>query len=558
MPSSERCTNGLMALCLLAAALSVIVILDYSGYPHPLYELWILEYHLRNQDLAGALLLAALALAARFPPAQRKALALVDAVGRHPWRTAAAAFVALCLGTLYVELGHPIAQDEYAALLQSRIFAAGSLTGQFPPDLIARLIPYQYWNNFIYGSVQTGEIASAYWPGFALLLTPFTLLNVPWACNALLASLALLLMARIAVRLSGEPRAAGWAMLLAIASPGFTGMAISYFSMTAHLLLNLAFVWLLLERSPGRLLLAGGVGSLALILHNPVPHTLFALPWIAWLALQPGAARSLLLLAAGYAPLTLGVGFGWGLLLRHLEGAAEYSLLPHSSDALERGVNFLWDWHIKVRSALAGPADDVLATRTAELVRLWNWAVPGLLALAAAGWWLARRDRRVFLLGLSLLATLAGYLVIRFSQGHGWGARYVHPAWGVLPILAALAMVRARPEGPCPRLGGYVAALAVLSLVLATALRAVQIRDYVESHLAHRPPALAEGRQVVFIAAQRGNYSASLVQNDPFLRNQVWYLLSFGAESNELFMRARFPGARREFADPRGEVWRVD
>src|SRR5215471_1592909 len=109
---------------------------------------------------------------------------------------------------------------------------------EFPPDLVARLIPSIYLNQFIYGSLHTGQVASAYWPGFALLLTPFSFIGAPWACNPLLASLALVLMARLAVRLSGEQQAGGWAMLLALGSPGFTGMAISYFSMTAHLLFN--------------------------------------------------------------------------------------------------------------------------------------------------------------------------------------------------------------------------------------------------------------------------------------------------------------------------------
>ena len=558
MRANDRCTHAMLASCLLAGVLCTIVILDYSGYPFAPYELWILEYHLRNQDLAGSALLALIVLVAWLPAGRQKALAFVDAVSRHPRLVAAAAFVALCLGTLFVELDHPIAQDEYAALLQSRIFAAGSLTGLFPPELIGRLIPPLYMNAFVYGSFETGQIASAYWPGFALLLTPFTLLGASWACNALLASLALLLMARIAVRLSGVPQAGGWAMLLAAASPAFTGMALTYFSMTAHLLLNLAFVWLLLELSARRLFLAGLVGSFALILHNPVPHALFALPWIAWVALQPGARRNLLILGAGYAPIALGIGFGWALLLSHIQGAALHGLVPNTGEPADRILNFLWDWHVKLRTALAGPGDDVLATRAAELVRLWTWAVPGLPLLAAAGWWLARRDPRALVLGLSLLATLAGYLFVGFNQGHGWGARYLHPAWGALPILAALALVRADSLERCARLGGYVASLAVLSLVFATALRAVQINEYLASHLAQRPPAPREGKHVVFIRIERGNYTASLVQNDPFLRNRVWYLMSFGADKNAQLMRDRFPGARREFADRRGEVWRVD
>lgn len=554
----DPCTRALAASCLLIGALSLVVILDYTGYPFAPYRYWILEYNLRTQDVAGAMLLMALAAIACFVPMRQRALGFVDALARHPWRTAAVSFVVLCLGALYVEHNHPLAQDEYAALFQSRAFAAGHLTGLFPPEMIGRLIPPFYLNQFMYGSVQTGQVASAYWPGFALLLTPFSFVHAPWACNPLLASLALVLMGAIAERLTGERQARGWAMLLALGSPGFTAMAISYFSMTAHLLLNLAFVWLLLERTPLRLVLAGAVGSFALVLHNPLPHTLFALPWLVWLVLQPSGRRNLLALAAGYAPFALTVGFGWALLLSGIQGPALHDLFPFDSNPLHRIANFFWGWHIKMRSALAGPADNVLATRAAELARLWNWAVPGLVLLAAAGAWLARRDLRVRLMALSLVSSAAGYLLIGFNQGHGWGARYLHPAWGMLPILAAVAVTRLRRGEACAHLHRYVASLALLSLGLATALRAAQIHGEVEKHLAYRPPAAPGVRQIVFIAFDRPNYTADLVQNDPLLRDKVWYMMSYGRDNDAQFMRARFPGAWRQSSDPRGEVWRLD
>jgi hypothetical protein len=554
----DPCVKALVASCALAGVLSIIVILDFSGYPNPAYRYWILEYNLRTQDLAGAALLMALAAAACLQQGRAAALGLVDAIARHPWRTAAATFAILCLGTLFIEHNHPLAQDEYAALFQSRAFAAGRLTGEFPRDMLGRLVPAQYMNQFMYVSVRSGEIASAYWPGFALLLAPFSLVNAPWACNPLLASLALVLMGRIAAHLSGEPRAAGWAMLLALASPAFTAMALTYFSMNAHLLFNLVFVWLLLDRTPGRLAMAGAVGSFALLLHNPVPHALFALPWIVWLALQPSARRNLAALGAGYVPLVLLGGFGWAMLLSQMQGSVQHALLPNDGSPLTGVVNFLWDWHTKVRSVISEPGDLRIAARAAELTRLWNWAVPGLPLLAAAGWWIARREPRARLLGLSMLATMAGYVVVGFDQGYGWGARYLHSAWGALPVLAALALVRAPLDGVCARLRGYVASLAVLSLLLGTALRAAQIHDFLENHLANRPPAAADARRVVFVAPDHVQYTLDLVQNDPFLRNQVWYLVSFGAQRNERFMRERFPGARRESADRRGEVWRLE
>src|SRR4029079_17022210 len=133
---------------------------------------------------------------------------------------------------------------------------------------------------------------------------PFALLDIAWACNPLLAAGALVLIGRLAARLTGRRPAACWAMLLTLASPAFAGMALGYFSMTAHLFFNLLYVWLLLER---RLLLAGVVGSFAPVLHNPWPHFLFALPWIGWIAWHDGR-RALLRLIAGYAPLTLCLG----------------------------------------------------------------------------------------------------------------------------------------------------------------------------------------------------------------------------------------------------------
>lgn len=554
----DRRTRNFVLLSLGIVVLGILFILDYTGYPFAPYRYWVLEYFLRTQDIPGSALMLALLLAACIAPGKSAALRLVDAVARHPWPVAGATFVLLCLGTLYVAQDHALAQDEYAALFQSKAFAAGHLTGLYPADLLGRLIPPHYMNQFFYGSFQTGAVASAYWPGYALILTPFSLAQAAWACNALLAALALVLAGRIAEQLTGESRARGWAMLLALGSPALGAMAISYFSMTAHLLLNLVFAWLLLQPSPRRLALAGMVGSLALVLHNPLPHALFALPWIAWIALQPGRTRGLFALAAGYAPLAATLGFGWALLLSDIQGNTLHGLYPFDDNPLHRVANFFWTWHVKMRTAVTVPDGFVLASRLAELVRLWCWAVPGLPLLAAAGWWLGRGDPRVLLLGLSLIFTFAGYWIIGFNQGHGWGARYLHPAWGALPILAAVALVRVRENVSGAPLSRYVASLAVLSLVFATSLRAQQIHVEIDSHLAHRPPALPGARQIVFVAQDLPNYTADLVQNDPFLRNPVWFLFSLDPKRDADLVRTRFPGARFVHGDRRGEVWRLD
>ena len=157
-----------------------------------------------------------------------------------------------------------------------------------------------------------------------------------------------------------------------------------------------------------------------------------------------------------------------------------------------------------------------------------------------------------------MASTVLGYMVVWFDQGFGWGARYLHPAWGTLPILGAAAVTLVREPSTGARLRGYVASLALLSLIVATALRGAQIREFVEQQLANLPHYLPEIRQIVFIRYDPENYTADLVQNDPFLRDKVWFMMSFGRQYDDLLMKSRFPSARQMGEDKRGSVWRLE
>jgi hypothetical protein len=552
--------NGVLAAAsVLAGVVSIIFILDDTKWPDAVWRLRAFQYLLREQDIAGSILAIAIVLGAWV---LRKRNATVDPVGilgRNPWPTAAITFVGLCAAMLTAAHHHALSGDEHLALFQSRVFAAGHLTGQFPSELVYRLIPTNYIDRWLIAS-ESGRVASVYWPGFSLILVPFTLLGVPWACNPLLASLSLVLIARLASQLTSDTRAGGWAMLFALGSPGFVGMALSYFSMTAHLFLNLLFAWLLLERSARRLVAAGVVGSLALVQSNPVPHLLFALPWIAWIGRRAGARRDLLLLGAGYAPLALILGLGWWLFLRELQGKAPMLLYPPDSDPLHHLANLIWYLSLEFRAVFSLAVDETLAKRIGEQVRLWSWAVPGLALLALAGWWTAgRRVAGLHLFALSLASTLVGYLFVSFDQGYGWGARYVHSAWGALPILASAAMVYAERSLQDRQLSNYVLRVATYSLVFATALRFLQIHLFMQDQLALRPPFEKGVRQIVFIAPNFDFYTQDFVQNDPFLRAPVIFMMSRGRKRDyQQVIERRFPRARLTYDGPEGQVWRLD
>ena len=103
--------------------------------------------------------------------------------------------------------------DESAPYMQSRIFAAGALLGRLPAPLVDWLVYPGFQGHFIQVSHQTGEVASVYWPGFALLLTPFTAAGISWLCNPLLGALSVWAIYRLALTLTGSIEAAGTAML---------------------------------------------------------------------------------------------------------------------------------------------------------------------------------------------------------------------------------------------------------------------------------------------------------------------------------------------------------
>jgi hypothetical protein len=548
----------LFVLCgVFAGVLAAVFILQYTRFPYEPYRLYIFDYLLRTQDLAGAALVIFIAVAASVPALSRPALRLIDWLSENPWPAAGATFLVLCAAELLVARNYALAGDEHLVLMQSKAFAAGRLSAQFPQELVSWVVPWVYVDRWLYASLTTGQVVPAYWPGYALLLAPFSALGIPWACNPLLASGTLLLTGRLAARLTGAPQAAGWAMLFALASPAFTGMALSYFSMSAHLFLNLAYAYLLLERTPRRLFAAGVTGSLALILSNPVPHLLFALPWIVWIAMREGR-RGLFMLAAGYAPLGLGLGLAWWLFVREVQGQVWFAPYPGDGDAFHRLGNFLFFWQVQLNRVFVEPGEATLAKRAAEQVKLWLWTVPGLPALAAAGFALAWRETRLRLLGLSFLCTVVGFLGVWFDQGYGWGVRYLHPVLAALPVLGAAAIVLVANEPLALALRRYAASAALLSLVLATALRGEQIESFVREQLALRPAFEKGVRQVVFVRLNYEHYTQDFVQNDPFLREPVIFMLSRGRATDEALLREHFPGARLASVAPYGQVWRLE
>jgi len=545
---------GIVAVALLVTtAIFALQIAERRGVYDPetitiFYRLFLFQdYRLAT----GYLFVLLLAL---FPQVQQAGRWLVAGLTGRPLVVAAVAFLALAAASRWVYTGEPLAMDEYGPFMQSEIFASGALFGAIPPDLVDWLVFPSFQDYFIKVDRQTGAMASVYWPGFAILLTPFKAIGLPWLCNPLLGGLALLAIHRLVIVLTASPVAAAAAIAFSLASPAFVINAISFYSMTAHLLLNVVFVLLLSRPTPARAFVAGLVGGLSLTLHNPVPHVLFALPWLIWLVLRSDRWRMLPAIGAGYLPGVVVIGFGWSWLLGSHSGPASAGGTPQVQGLLASALESL-------TAVLHWPTEALLDARMIGLAKLWLWAAPALLVVAALGFWRHRDDVRVRLMATSAALTFVGYLFVPFDQGHGWGFRYMHSVWFVFPVLAALCLVGPQSKGSvavsqgASPISGYPAGAALGGLLILIPLTAWQVNAFIRAHVAQLPTADHGVPKVVIVNPYGAYYAQDLVQNDPFLRGPVVRMVTRGRAEDARMMARHYPDLVLLKSGYRGTVW---
>jgi hypothetical protein len=187
------------------------------------------------------------------------------------------------------------------------------------------------------------------------------------------------------------------------------------------------------------------------------------------------------------------------------------------------------------------PDGIILFDRLAGLAKLWLWASPLMILLAWQGGYDEKKQPALKLLGASALLTYFAYFIVPFDQGHGWGYRYFHSAWGALPILAALGATRIVEVGGVSVMR-QLALLTVVSVIAGNGLRMAQMGLYMESHLAQFPPRLKAERRIP-LHNGRGYYPIDLIQNDPWLRGGEIVMLTSNLSVREKIMD-HFPNAQ--------------
>ena len=99
------------------------------------------------------------------------------------------------------------------------------------------------------------------------------------------------------------------------------------------------------------------------------------------------------------------------------------------------------------------------------MLKLTVWAVPGLVILAIIGARRGWKDTRIKVLTFSALLTFFGYFLFEATQGHGWGYRHFHGAWGTLPLLAC-GLVAVKKSDSSKKFGPLACAAAAHDLRL--------------------------------------------------------------------------------------------
>ena len=451
-----------------------------------------------------------------------RTIRIPDATDRRLILAAILVFGLLALGTYLVFGTLPATPDEQLALFQARLFSEFKIIGQYPAGLVDQMLLPAYHNTeVLVGS--DGRAMSMTWPGWALLMTPFVWLGVPWLLGPAMASLGVFLIGKLSKLLSGA-QAGTIAVLLAVTSGALILNGMSLFPAVGHMTLSLMYAWLLLRGSTRDYVLAGLVGGLDLVLNNPFPHAVFALPWVLWLISDPARRKRLVPLALGYAPglVTL---VGWWLLQSSIKANDSNAATVAMLDRFSQFINI--------------PTLEIVVQRFWELLRGWAWSAPGLLLLAWVGWRGTRGQIGLQLLGLSFISTVVLYALFPSGQGLGYGARYYHVAWGALPILAAVPLATIGWE----RLRNFTLAAALVGLFMVVPLQLTYGHDLAAISAGPMSELSMSGVNLCFVDFDQVRSPGLTLNNDPSTAGLI-VLISHGSQADQALVDRYFHGAR--------------
>lgn len=420
-----------------------------------------------------------------------------------PLMIALGVLAATCVGRFAVYQNFDLCIDEYLNDFEVRILDQHHLVATVPAEWRdygnALKVPYENYNS------DKGCWASGFLPGFASLDYLFSQCDLGWALSPALASLSILLLASLARRTFPDHAllAGNLAVLLLALSPQFLAMAMTKFAWTAHLCSTLLWVWLFSHPNRLLFLLTPILGALLIGLHQPHVHPLVAAPFVLRLMYSRQWKN-----------------FSW-FVFWYLIGAwgwfQVFTLLRPTAFAGGGDLNNL----LPASAFSIIPVLLSLIFATFHAVTLLAWATPVLVPFLGIFLFTWKQQPSVVQDGfLAVCLTFFFYLFFPHPQGHGWGFRYLHSAYGLLALAAAGGALTLCREGWSGQVSKALLAGVAFSLLIQIPYRIHEIRTMV------RPLALTwnyiSSRPCDFVIIKTSDfwYSWDLIRNDPWLKRK--------------------------------------
>jgi hypothetical protein len=425
---------------------------------------------------------------------------------RLAWITAVVGCCIVWAGARFVYQNFGLSADEFMAEFDARIISTGRLLASVTPDWRAYVPALQ--PIFRLELPENAYWISSYLPMNAAIRAVFVLLGEPAWEGVVLAGVAIIAVFGVARRLwPDRPDAAVVSIVLLVCSSQFLITAMTPYAMTAHLALNMVWLWLFLRDTRAAHVMAAGVAFVACGLHQIVFHPLFAAPFVVSLVI----ARRWKL-ATYYAAVYGLIGVFWILYWSLVLGEVN---APTAAAADIGALYFVQRVYAMIDLSLKGPLLMGL-----NLLRFLAWQSPLLIPLALVGLFARRnRDWTIISLAAGILLTLGVVLVLMPFQGHGWGYRYLHGFLGSLSLIAAQGWIHVTDRGPLTARTPILAlsSSVLLSLFVLLPWRAYQVHAFVEPYASAAESIKHSSAGVVIVDATDIWYGEDLVRNDPFL-----------------------------------------
>jgi hypothetical protein len=334
-------------------------------------------------------------------------------------------------------------------------------------------------------------------------------LGSPAVAGVVLAAVSLPALFGIARQLwPHRPDAAIVGVALLASSSQFLVTAMTPYAMTAHLALNLVWLWLFLRGTWPSHVMAAAIAFAACGLHQLAFHPLFAAPFLV----------SLVLTRRWPVAFFYGSAYGAAILFWILYWSF---LLGVGSTPVDQSADVGMAYFIRRVVEMVDVETARYALMWMNLTRFLAWQAPLLLPLAIVGVLACRgRSTVVLHLAVGIGLTLVAMLVLTPHQGHGWGYRYLHGLLGSFALLAGQGWIWLTDRlAPMRK---QLASVLFLSIALSVSVllpwRLAQVHAFIRPYAAASAAIGATDADVVVVDARNAWHGIDLVRNDPLLK----------------------------------------